>query len=177
MLFWHLGGAVFLFRALFKDSGADLRFVAAGAVLPDAVDAIIGLLPHSERLVTGRSYGHALVFALAVLVVGMWVTDRRTGNRRRAVAAAVGIMFHLLLDLMWLMPEVLLWPLAGGGLLEGGPGDWSGLPASLFGNPVRMAQEAGGLAYLIRLGHRAGLADPGRRSRLWRTGTISIARG
>ena len=128
-------------------------------------------------MVTGRSYGHALVFALAVLVVGMWVTDRRTGNRRRAVAVAVGIMFHLLLDLMWLMPEVLLWPLAGGGLLEGGPGDWSGLPASLFGNPVRMAQEAGGLAYLIRLGHRAGLADPGRRSRLWRTGTISIPRG
>lgn len=173
MLFWHLGGAVFLFRALFKDPGVDLRFVAAGAVLPDAVDAIIGLLPHSERFVSGSSYGHALVFALAVLVVGMWVTDRRTGNRRRAVAAAVGIMFHLLLDSMWLTPDVLLWPLAGGGLLEGDPGDWSGLPSSLFGNPVRIAQEVVGLAYLIRLGHRAGLADPARRSRLWRTGTIA----
>ena len=172
MLFWHVGGSVLLFRVLFKDPGVDLRFLAAGALLPDAVDVIVGLTRNSEPFASGRFYGHSLLFALAVLAVGMWVTDRGSARRRAAVAVAVGIMFHLLLDAMWLWPEVLLWPLGGGGFLTGSPGDWSGLPGSLLDNPARLAQEAGGLAYLIWLSGRAGLSDATRRSRLWRTGTI-----
>lgn len=173
MLLWHVGGAVFLFRVLFKDPGVDLRFLAGGALLPDAVDALVGLAQSSEPFASGHFYGHSLLLAVAVLAVGMWVTNRGSIRRRRAVAAAVGIMFHLLLDGMWLWPEVLLWPLAGGGLLAGSPGDWSGLPGSLLGNPLRMAQEAAGLIYLVWLFGRAGISDPARRSRLWRTGTIA----
>ena len=37
MLFWHVGGAVLLFRVLFKDLGVDLRFLTAGALLLDAM--------------------------------------------------------------------------------------------------------------------------------------------
>lgn len=167
MLFWHVGGAVFLFRLLFRDPGVDLRFLAAGALLPDAVDLIAGLLRDPEPFLGGRFYGHSLFFAAAVLAAGMLATDRGSARRRRAVAAAVGIMFHLLLDAMWLWPEVLLWPLPDGGWPAGSPGDWS-LPA----DPARLALEAAGLIYLVRLSARAGLSDPERRSHLWRTGRI-----
>lgn len=167
MLFWHVGGAVFLFRLLFRDPGVDLRFLAAGALLPDAVDLIVGLLRDPEPFLTGRFYGHSLSFAAAVLAVSMWATVRGSARRRRAVAVAVGIMFHLLLDAMWLWPEVLLWPLPDGGLPAGSPGDWS-----LRADPARLAQEAAGLVYLIWLSVHAGLTDPGRRSHLWRTGGI-----
>ena len=173
MLFWHVGGAVFLFRTLFKDPRVDLRFLASGALLPDAVDVLTGLVRSPEPFVTGRFYGHSLLFAVAVLAVGMWATARGSPRRRRAVAAAVGIMFHLLLDAMWLWPEVLLWPLGGGGFLAGSPGDWSGLPDSLLASPLRLAQEAAGVLYLIRLAGRARLSDRARRSHLWRTGTIT----
>ena len=167
MLFWHVGGTVLLFRLLFRDPGVDLRFLVAGALLPDAVDVIAGLLRDTEPFVAGRLYGHSLFFAAAVLAVGMLATDRGSPYRKRAVAAAVGIMFHLLLDAMWLWPEVLLWPLPDGSLPAAAPGDWS-LPP----DPARLAQEAAGLIYLIWLSARTGLSDPDRRSQLWRTGTV-----
>lgn len=173
MLFWHVGGAVCLFRILFKDPGVDLRFLAVGALLPDAVDALFGLARRSEPFVSGRFYGHSLLFAAAVLAVGMLVTNRGSSRRGRAMAAAVGVMFHLLLDAMWLWPDVLLWPLGGGGVLAGSPGDWSGLRESLLDNPLRLVQEVAGLVYLASLFRRAGLSDAARRSRLWRTGTIT----
>ena len=173
MLFWHVGGAVCLFRILFKDPGVDLRFLAVGALLPDVVDALVGLARRSEPFVSGRFPGHSLLFAAAVLAVGLLVTNRGSTRRRRAMAAAVGIMFHLLLDAMWLWPEVLLWPLEGGGVPAGSPGDWSGLPGSLLDNPLRLLQEIAGLVYLVWLFGRADLSDATRRSRLWRTGTIT----
>ena len=49
MLFWHVGGAVFLFRALFKDPDVDLRFLMAGAVLPDVIDITVGLSDPARR--------------------------------------------------------------------------------------------------------------------------------
>ena len=173
MLFWHVAGAVFLFRTLFKDPGVDLRFLAAGAVLSDVIDVPVGLVLHVEPFRSGRVYGHTLLFAVAILMVGMWITRPRSGARKRAIAVAVGVMFHLLLDWMWVTPDLLLWPLSGWALPTGIVGDWSGWPGSLLHNPARPAQEVGALAYLLWLGHRAGLFEPAHRSRLWRTGTIT----
>lgn len=177
MLFWHIGGAVFLFRTLFKDPDVDLRFLAAGAILPDVIDLPIGLLLQADQFRTGRVYGHTLLFSIGVLMVGMWTTRPRSRDRQRGMAVAVGVMFHLLLDWIWVTPELLLWPLSGWGFPTGIEGDWSGLPGSLLHNPARPAQEVGGLAYLLWLGHRSGLSDPARRSRLWRTGTITTKGG
>ena len=121
---------------------------------------------------TGRFYGHSLLVAVALLAAGMLTTERGGAGRKRAVVLAVGVMFHLLLDAMWLLPEVLLWPLVGGLSLAGTPGDWAGFPSSFTGNPARLAQEAAGLVYLMWLLRRAGLSDGAKRSRLWRTGTV-----
>ena len=172
MLLWHVGGAVFLFRTVFRDPDVDLRFLVAGAVLPNVVDLPVGLLLHAEPHRIGRGLGHTLVLAVALMTVGMWVTRVRSPARRRAVAVAVGVMFHLLLDGMWTVPDLLLWPLPGWDLPRGVSGEWSGLPGSVFEHPIRLGQEVAGLAYLVWLGHRARLVDPAWRSRLWRTGMI-----
>ena len=172
MLFWHVGGAVFLFRMVFRDPHVDLRFLVAGAILPNVIDLLLGVSLQTEPHRIGRGLGHTLLLAAAVMAAGMGVTRARSTARRRAVAVAVGVMFHLLLDGMWVAPDVLLWPLAGSNLPGGLEGEWSGLPASLRKHPIRLVQEMVGLAYLVWLGRRGRLSDPTRRSRLWRTGII-----
>lgn len=174
MLFWHVGGAVFLFRRVFRDPHVDLRFLVAGALLPNLVDLPVGMVLHAEPFRTGRGLGHTLLLSVAVMTVGMWVTRSRSKARRRAVAVAVGVMFHLLLDGMWTVPDLLLWPLPGWDFPTGAEGEWSGLPGSLLDQPIRLVQEAVGLAYLLWLGRRAGVSGPEGRSRLWRSGTIDM---
>ncbi len=170
MVFWHVGGAVFLFRTVFKDPRVDLRFLIIGALLPDLADLMIGAVWHSDLWLTSRGLGHTLLVAAAMMLVGMVVTRRGDTGRKRAVVLAVGMMFHLLLDGMWTMPDLLLWPLPGGPLPTYPDSEWSG---ALSGDTIWMVQEAIGLVYLLRLSQRAGLVDPGRRAHLWRTGTIS----
>ena len=174
MLFWHIGGAILLFRTLFKGSDIDLRFLVAGALLPGVIDLLLPLMFQSGQFGTGRVYGHTLLFSGVLLMVAVLITRPRSRNRRRGVAVAIGVLFHLLLDGTWVTPQLLLWPLSGWGFPTGIEGDWSGLPASLMGNPARAAQEVAGFVYLVWMARRAGLSDPVRRSRLWRTGTITI---
>ncbi len=113
MLFWHVGGSILLFRYLFRDPAVDLRFLAIGAVLSDLIDKPIGRIIWADELQTGRVYGHTLLFFVVVLTGVMVLTGRGTPQRRRWVAVAVGVMFHLLLDAMWVTPETLFWPLFG----------------------------------------------------------------
>ena len=43
MLFWHVGFSIFIFRYVYKDYEADLRYLAGGALLPDFVDFLFNL--------------------------------------------------------------------------------------------------------------------------------------
>lgn len=174
MLFWHIGGAVFLFRWVFKDPLVDLRFLAAGALLPNVVDMAASIAVEAGWQGIGRGAGHTLLLSAVVMVLAMSVTRPRTRGRRRAVAVAVGVMFHLLLDGMWTAPELLLWPLAGWDLPSGFEAEWAGLPDSFLESPLRPVQELAGLGYLVWLGRRARLRDPALRSRLLRAGTIEV---
>ena len=45
MLFWHVGFSIFIFRYVYKDYEADLRYLAGGALLPDFVDFLFNLNP------------------------------------------------------------------------------------------------------------------------------------
>ena len=172
MLFWHAGGAVLLFRLLFRDPRGDLRFVALGAVLPNLVDGPAVWVLRGDPEGVGRPYGHTLLFAVAVLALAMLTTRRGSRRRGQATAGAAGVMFHLLLDGVWMAPGLLLWPMSGRELavLEGG---WTGWTGAILAEPGRLLKEAAGLLYLGWLGHRAGLTDRERRSRFWRTGTVT----
>ena len=129
MIFWHVGASVLMFRYLFRDPDVDLRFLAAGAIVPDVIDKSIGRVIWADYFQSGRIYAHTLVFFVLTLTVVMIATTRGSRGRRRWVAFSVGVMFHLILDGMWVVPETLLWPLFG----------WDFIP-SIDGLLVRLAR-------------------------------------
>ena len=168
MIFWHLGGAVFLFRLAFKDSDADLRFLAIGALLPDAIELVAGWWDPGD----GRLIGHSVAFCLGLLVAALVLTRRHSRGRKRAVMVVVGVIIHLILDLAWVDPALLLWPMLGYELPAGVQSDWSGLARLSIPDPLTIGQEIVGIAYLAWLARRARLVDPRRRALLWRSGTL-----
>ena len=170
MIFWHLGGAVFLFRLAFKDSDADLRFLAVGALLPDMIELVIGWSAPAGGPV--RFIGHSLAFCLGLLVTALLLTHRLSRGRTRAVAVAVGAILHLVLDLGWIDPQLLLWPMLGYELPTGLETDWSGIARLSTAVLLSIGQEIVGVSYLAWLVRRARLGDPRHWARLWRSGTL-----
>ncbi len=172
MIFWHLGGAVFLFRLAFKDSDADLRFLAIGALLPDAIEWVVGWWVPAGGMGAGRLIGHSVAFCLGLLVAALVLTRRLSPGRKRAVVVAAGAILHLVLDLGWIDPQLLLWPMLGYELPTGIESDWSGLARLSGADLLPIGQEIVAIAYLAWLARRARLADPRRRALLWRSGTL-----
>ncbi|HEY4607301.1 MAG TPA: hypothetical protein VIH55_06590, partial [Acidimicrobiia bacterium] len=60
-MLWHLGATLWLFRWIFRDPKVDVRFLLAGAVLPDLVDLLLGTVILADRLSTGEVWFHTLV--------------------------------------------------------------------------------------------------------------------
>jgi hypothetical protein len=143
MLFWHVGGAIFLFRWIFRDPKVDFRLLALGAVLPDAIDLVLGVFlggPTTQRI------GHSLAVPSLAAVL-LLLTTRRGRRRRRLMTVVVAWLFHLVLDGAWLREEVFLWPFFGW--------EQAAPPAGSIweraAEPWRWVKEAVGLAYLFGL--------------------------
>ncbi|WP_420614143.1 metal-dependent hydrolase [Candidatus Spongiisocius sp.] len=170
MIFWHLGGAVFLFRLAFKDSDADLRFLAIGALLPDVIEWVVGWSVPAGGTV--RFIGHSLAFCLGLLAAALVLTRRGSGDRKRAVVLAAGAILHLVLDVGWIDPQLLLWPMLGYELPTGLETDWSGLARLSTADLLPIGQEIVGVSYLAWLVRKARLGDPRHWARLWRSGTL-----
>ncbi len=174
MILWHLAGTVFLFRWIFRDPNADLRYVALGGLLSDLIDKPIGVILFSDAFGTGRVFGHTLGFAVLVMTVGMVATSRGTAARRKMITVSAGVLFHLLLDGMWSMPETLFWPLFGTEFPRFGGDYWGGFLGRIFSSPLTLVQEAAGFLYLLSLSVGAGLSRPSARRRLYTEGRIVI---
>ena len=61
MLFWHLGATLWLFRWIFRDPKVDVRFLLAGAILPDVADLLIGTGIMGGSLAIGELWFHTLL--------------------------------------------------------------------------------------------------------------------
>jgi len=175
MLFWHAGATIAMARYTFRDDRMDLRMLLVGALLPDLVDTPIGLVFYSS-LHTVRLLTHGLLLAAAVMAAVVLYT-RRGRPRKMWMPLAIGLLFHLLLDAMWLDPGTLWWPLFGWGFSAAGPETASGYLSSVLGDWRVWLGDAAGLVYLGYLWSAAGLADAKRRTRLWRTGRIDVPIG
>ncbi len=84
-------------------SAVDFRLVLVGAVLPDLIDKPLGALLHLEA----RLWAHSLVFLAALIllaIVPAWRGLKWVG---------FGDAVHLLVDLIWQQPVVMLWPFLG----------------------------------------------------------------
>ncbi|MCY3651679.1 MAG: metal-dependent hydrolase [bacterium] len=151
MLFWHLGGAIAVFRIVFKDPSADIRFLASGALLPDLFELVVGGMATSGTSYLIRFLGHSLLFCLAILIGTLVFTRPPTPARRRGALLVVGVILHLVFDLFWIRPGLLFWPLLG---WEPNPPvtDWAISIGSVGGELV-------GLIYLTWLAYKARLGD------------------
>jgi hypothetical protein len=171
MLFWHMGATLWLFRWIFKDPKVDVRFLLAGAVLPDVVDLLVGTILFSERFSTGELWFHTLLLPSIYMVLVLLLTRR--GRRRRAfMAFGVGWLFHLILDGMWAEPEVLFWPFFGWEMPMGEAPFWPLAWERALSDPWRWVLEAIGLAYLVWLWFATGLNLKERRDGLVREGRL-----
>ncbi len=173
MVFWHVGGAFFIARWVFRDPKMDLRVLALGAMLPDFIDKPIGSLAFHSYFETGRIYGHTLLFAVLLLAGVMVLTRKGTAARRRWMALPIGAFSHLLLDFP-LENVTLWWPFLGFEFPAFEDGAFSDLLSYLSRSPWVLVQEAIGLAYLVGLYRRSGLSDPEKRKQLAATGTLPL---
>ncbi len=174
MLAWHVAGALFLFRWIFREPDVDVRFLTLGALLPDLVDLPVGAGFASERYASGELWGHSLLFAAFVMTVIM-IVFRRGSRRKAGMALAVGVLFHLLLDGMWTDTQRFLWPFAGFDHPPGPTPFWPEAWSRATSDPIRWVLEAVGVGYLVSVWKQAGLSDPERRRRFLATGVLTTA--
>jgi inner membrane protein len=85
----------------------DLRLLAIGSMLPDIIDKPLGLFLFGE----GRVFTHSLIVTLLVLLTGVFLYFNY--KHTAVLAVACGMVSHLILDFMWMSPEIFLWPLYG----------------------------------------------------------------
>ncbi|MGA7228043.1 MAG: metal-dependent hydrolase [Acidimicrobiia bacterium] len=171
MILWHAGATLWLFRWIFKDPKVDVRFLLAGAILPDLIDLTIGGVLFADVYARGELWSHTLIAPSLYMVAVLLVTRR--GRRRRAfMAVGIGWLFHLLLDGMWTDPQIFLWPFFGWDFPVGSMPFWQMAWERAISDPWRWIEEAVGLGYLLWLWRATGLGQRERRAALVRTGRL-----
>lgn len=170
MLFWHVGATVAIARYSFRDDRMDLRFLVLGALLPDIIDTPIGLIGF-EQFGSVRLFTHGLILA-ALVMVAVVLATRRGRPRKTWMPLAIGLLFHVLLDALWLDPETLWWPLLGWDFSPAGPATATAYLEDVLLDWKVWLAEVIGVIYLAYLWAAAGLSDPAKRRELRMTGRI-----
>lgn len=89
----------------------DLRWLLAGAVLPDVIDKVIGQMLFKPYFQNGRIFSHTFIFTLLLFVAGTYEWKRRGDSR--ILLLAFGVASHLVLDRIWIEPTTAIWPALG----------------------------------------------------------------
>jgi len=170
VLLWHVGATLWLFRWIFRDPKVDVRFLVAGAILPDLIDLTIGTVLFADRYSTGELWLHSLLLPIIYMTAVVAVT-RRGRRRRTFMAVGIGWLLHLLLDGMWANDDIFLWPFFGP-IPAGEAPFWPLAWERAMSDPWRWVKEAVGLGYLIWLWIALGLGDRERRLGVVRSGRL-----
>ena len=89
----------------------DPKYLVIGALLPDLIDKPLGRVIFASTIANGRIIGHTLLFSLLILLIGLYVYEKR--KDMRIISLTTGSLFHLVEDQMWKSPKTLFWPLFG----------------------------------------------------------------
>ena len=109
MVLWHLGIATLIVYVTLGRRRIDYRMILIGAVLPDIVDGLLGLLFFDGP--AGRWIAHSVAAAIVVTVV--IVLAFKGDVRQSLFGLGVGWLLHLVADGMWQAPQTFLWPAFG----------------------------------------------------------------
>jgi len=89
----------------------DIRLLLIGSLLPDIIDKPVGMFFFRDTFSNGRIFSHTLLFLILITLGGLYLYQRC--NKTWLLVLSFGTFTHLILDLMWLTPRTLLWPLYG----------------------------------------------------------------
>ncbi len=95
----------------FSYHAPDMRWMLAGALLPDVVDKTVGQVLFRPYFQNGRIFTHTVTLTLLALLAGAW-SWRRHGDERLLLLGC-GMAGHLVLDRIWMEPTTALWPSLG----------------------------------------------------------------
>ncbi|UCE39270.1 MAG: metal-dependent hydrolase [Thermoplasmata archaeon] len=91
----------------------DFRFVIFAALLPDIVDKIVGMLIFKDEFSNGRIFMHSAV-VIGILSICYFIAARiKLKSALITICYIFSVWMHLLLDMMWVEPKTLFWPLMG----------------------------------------------------------------
>ncbi|EKQ57665.1 MULTISPECIES: metal-dependent hydrolase [Clostridium] len=132
ILFGHLGLTTEVIKLyevfLHKDKKlsdkvlVDYRVVLIGSILPDIIDKPIGAGLFRNTFHNSRIFGHTLIFSLLLILMGSYMLNKRGKNSILILGICSSI--HLILDSMWLYPDILFWPYFGWRFPERPEGNW-----------------------------------------------------
>lgn len=122
----------------------DYRLVVVGSLLPDLIDKPIGRLILAGVFQNGRLYAHTLFFLAMLSLFGILYWSRF--GRMSLLILALGSAVHDVLDMMWLYPETLYWPLYGWRFPLRGEDWFHGIFGKLLSDPaVYLLEITGGI--------------------------------
>ena len=111
MIIWTSTISIFLFRYIFKDFKADLRYIVLGSFFPIALDQLLFLFNFYKNPI---SIGHSLFVTIGLLFTLMIITKRNSTFRNKSLLFSIGSFFYLALSFTWLNQEIFLYPIFPG---------------------------------------------------------------
>ena len=107
MIIWTLSISIFLFRYIFKDYAADLRFIILGSLYPLIFDSLSYNFGISNKT---QFLGHSLLFNVSLFFLIMIITKRGSKIRSNALLFSIGAFLYLVLSFTWTNQSIFLYP-------------------------------------------------------------------
>ena len=107
MIIWTSSISIFLFRYIFKDYGADLRFLIIGSLYPLILDSLSYNFGISNKT---QFLGHSLLFNVSLFFLIMIITKRGSKIRSNALLFSIGAFLYLVLSFTWTNQSIFLYP-------------------------------------------------------------------
>ena len=108
MIIWSIAGSFFLFRYIFKDFSADMRFLLIGSIFPIIFNSLISIFGLSNEIL---NISQSLITVLIVFSLVMIFTKRNTILRKNYLLICIGTFFCLLLNFIWLNQTIFFYPI------------------------------------------------------------------
>lgn len=107
MIIWTSSISIFLFRYIFKDYAADLRFIIIGSLYPLILDSLSYNFGISNKT---QFLGHSLLFNVSLFFLIMIITKRGSKTRSNALLFSIGAFLYLVLSFTWTNQSIFLYP-------------------------------------------------------------------
>ena len=107
MIIWTSSISIFLFRYIFKDYSADLRFIILGSLYPLIFDSLSYNFGISNKT---QFIGHSLLFNVSLFFLIMIITKRGSRIRSNALLFSIGAFLYLVLSFTWTNQSIFLYP-------------------------------------------------------------------